>query len=949
MIEINKYLMGRKNKYDVLDYKLVTSNEFFDLSDKEKIRKIISIEGFLEAIAVSSPTLHREVKRLEKKKDKEIRGILRSVLKYYIRMCTRMTPFGLNSSASVFNFSTYDSVQTKEPKIICQVSEMWKAYLIETLLENNKFLTNVELFTNPIILRQNKIRNFSKKNHSMSSEIISIENNQLNKWILRFFENGNCVETGYEELKQNIDGLSIEIYMKFIRDLISKDFLKNKIIEDNNLEDLYNQMVELDIYPELRNLIDEIFTVESNFRIEKFLSVTKESQKIFPKVDVFHIDLVNDELGSINNKVEESLISWAKVNYLISEMFTSTEELSEYSSNFLNKYGYNTGIEIKELLYKKNQVGNFNFNHVTSDNKKLYNFFLANIFREYSVLKIDNFISEKLKNFEISKPASVDYYFRVHEDEKGEITIFPSGSEVSNDSHKVYGRFLNFFDKEISREIIKNKAESTKKMFPDHEIVDVNYSPTDYRSLNVMKNPIIHEKSINFTHSTGDINLENLYLYSDENMLEIRDVKSDKNCYFTVSNMLNYYYNSPEIVDFIMNISSSNRQEIHPISRFDNEFYMYTPRIEFDNIVLSLKKWKYFLHNNNVIKAIEKDYEKGKIERYLNLVNEDNYILIDLESEVCKNILSFEIKRKKDYIVLEEANHIINNRSLLRNYEFVTQLQLYSKKNNNKFTEIKLYDTEVKRELSIYDHMLYIKIYVDTLYESDLLKYIDQYFKDFKIDKYFFIRYYDTKKHIRLRIFSNNEINSLFKFLKEIDNLDYVSSTSMDKYEQELERYGGKDNITYVEDIFMADSSAVLENINLVNEDKVAYSFLWCYKIFELFFEDVTYETKKHFFNSDDKINYYKDYRENIKNINLEDLSSKIDEIMLQKNIPNKIGIFKSNYLENMSVNNLVEIVFSLMHMSYNRIGIDNDLEVKINEFIKIKLKEEQYKSNANK
>jgi len=116
---------------------------------------------------------------------------------------------------------------------------------------------------------------------------------------------------------------------------------------------------------------------------------------------------------------------------------------------------------------------------------------------------------------------------------------------------------------------------------------------------------------------------------------------------------------------------------------------------------------------------------------------------------------------------------------------------------------------------------LYFKIYTGTKTADEILirhvyPYVQNLWRDQKIDNYFFIRYTDPEFHIRLRVHIPDSRNYSMIFQKF---LQYVGSEietgniiriMCDTYVREIERYGDT-TIEYIENLFRIDSETVLE------------------------------------------------------------------------------------------------------------------------------------------
>jgi lantibiotic biosynthesis protein len=95
------------NKHYHFHEKLVLRTPRLPLSptpNEESLKQLIQDDGFLEAIYLASPVLHEECIKWREGKialQKDIQKIGRSLIKYYTRMTSRSTPFGLFSGCSV--------------------------------------------------------------------------------------------------------------------------------------------------------------------------------------------------------------------------------------------------------------------------------------------------------------------------------------------------------------------------------------------------------------------------------------------------------------------------------------------------------------------------------------------------------------------------------------------------------------------------------------------------------------------------------------------------------------------------------------------------------------------------------------------------------------------------------------------------------------------------------
>jgi thiopeptide-type bacteriocin biosynthesis protein len=109
---------------------------------------------------------------------------------------------------------------------------------------------------------------------------------------------------------------------------------------------------------------------------------------------------------------------------------------------------------------------------------------------------------------------------------------------------------------------------------------------------------------------------------------------------------------------------------------------------------------------------------------------------------------------------------------------------------------------------------------LETLLMSEVRPLITQLKSASSISKWFFIRYADPQFHLRIRI-QTSTLNHAAAVRRQIDSLivrairsGKIWRAQFDTYEREVERYGGLKGVLASEDIFWADSDAVLDMLS---------------------------------------------------------------------------------------------------------------------------------------
>jgi thiopeptide-type bacteriocin biosynthesis protein len=132
---------------------------------------------------------------------------------------------------------------------------------------------------------------------------------------------------------------------------------------------------------------------------------------------------------------------------------------------------------------------------------------------------------------------------------------------------------------------------------------------------------------------------------------------------------------------------------------------------------------------------------------------------------------------------------------------------------------------------------IYFKIYTGESLVDKLLSEILAISNELSIakiiDKWFFIRYYDPKFHVRLR-FHLTDSENLFYVIELMNSFitkhlfnGFIENVQLDIYVKETERYGGKDGVLLSENIFFADTLMMCELLSLLEQNKEEQRWLF--------------------------------------------------------------------------------------------------------------------------
>jgi thiopeptide-type bacteriocin biosynthesis protein len=272
----------------------------------------------------------------------------------------------------------------------------------------------------------------------------------------------------------------------------------------------------------------------------------------------------------------------------------------------------------------------------------------------------------------------------------------------------------------------------------------------------------------------------------------------------------------------------------------------FLPRVEFKNMILSPAKW-YIKKHTNFSKNANEALIDSSIKAIISAQNlpqscliaeGDNELLIDFETSIGKKIFYEKLSQSDvilhEFLSVPEDCYIENEGQKFCN-EVIIPINYTKKKTDsvptqNTANNPQNKDIQVQRTFNVGSEWLYLKLYggvksLDKILSDDILPLTNELLEEGIIEKWFFIRYEDTDKHLRIRFYHGNKpdfigivLNRLHEALKVYLNEGIIFKIQADTYQREIERYGIS-TMELSESIFFHDSKAVASVLSLIEGD----------------------------------------------------------------------------------------------------------------------------------
>lgn len=359
---------------------------------------------------------------------------------------------------------------------------------------------------------------------------------------------------------------------------------------------------------------------------------------------------------------------------------------------------------------------------------------------------------------------------------------------------------------------------------PDILFFDVAYSgELDIDNINRRKPIYGHTLSIhNYSDSsTVDIQDINLKVVGSELILFSR--KLQKRLIPRIATAYNYGRSDLPLFRLLCDLQSQGMvTSLKPDLQTRLPGSDYRPRLQYRNVIISLRSWLLKYNANFELPSHFKDYlHNCNVDRYLQVGSGDQTLLIDTESPADRVLLVSILKLRKE---LWTEEYIHSDRELVQDGQgnpFVSEIVLSYYHESPVYPSLPLYLVSHSEQRNFYpgSEWLYFEIYAHPqVLDKLLMKQIPAIMEQIngKIKGWFFIRYNEGGDHIRLRFLLQNKvyigelIQTLFQSFAPYRNTGLIRDIKICTYTRELERYAYA-GMEQVEEHFCHDTALVLE------------------------------------------------------------------------------------------------------------------------------------------
>lgn len=853
----------------------------------EKIQEIFSKKENREALFIGSPNIYNALVLWEKgenfQAEEDLKNLKGSLYKYASRLANRSTPFGMFSTVSAVDVTSETSLNIGDSALgrVTKFDMYFLGSFLPILTKNDaiqsvlKYYINNSIYT---VFDKYRYVEYYFKDNVRFHKISEVEITQYLEMIFEKSKNGIFLSDLKAELIS--DDVSSEDATAFINTLIESQFIVSELEFTITGDDYFEKLTR--VFSEKRfefyeaqviknliiNLKEKINGLDTNNINDPavYAEIHAVVNEQLDNVDIsklFQVDSFRKiENGSVSFKTLKALRPAISVLNKLQSTYENPnlkefkkkfqERFEEYEQPLVNVldpdigigYGKQSGAKtplVDDLAISPNYLKE---RQVTLDVKKT--FLLKKLIQATKDnLQAVDLTDEEINKFEEDETLYSDTFSAFmnifHEDGKEKIHLKSVSGPTAN---MLIGRFSHL-DTRIA-DLCNEVCEIENQLHPDKIIAEIVHLP-QARTGNVLCRGFQRKYEIPYLGNASverenQILIEDLYVSVKGGKIVLRSKRLNKEILPRLSNAHNFGSNALPIYHFLCDLQDQNSFGFgFSWGGLQNEFD-FLPRVNYKDIVLSRATWNInkgemdsiLAHDESkAVEVVREFRRKRNISDIIYITQGDNEVLINFNNELSCTVFYFMLKGER-FLQLKEF--LFEEDTITNNY--CNEIVISAHRNIEKKVELPAENQYVSKEstenietsFSIGEKWLYYKFYCGERAGEELLNrainpIVEELHGKGLIDKWFFIRYYDTNgHHIRFRVLLNNVnlftdcIQIIKNYLKPFEETQIIWKTQTDNYLRELQRYGFE-AIEDTETLFFNDSACTLQFANMIEGD----------------------------------------------------------------------------------------------------------------------------------
>jgi hypothetical protein len=692
----------------------------------DDINFLLSIDYFGEAIYIASPSLYEDIYIKNKRTEKVILPFIR----YFIRACTRCTPYGLFAGCEIIsvereqkNLSFIEIERENEYQTYSRIDMEYLCDFIRILEQNYDIRNQITYHVNTTLYHIHKSLRYIEYSIKNGKRKYSFSEVKLSDYLELIIKKALLHSCTIKELASEIvsDDVNLIEAIEFINELIESQILISTLEPSVSGNDLIIQIKDkLDNAGYNNESIDKILSllclsdkmqIGTRYNIYREIDSTLSNLFPSPKKNLLHIDcLIPLKKASIGNQICNTVLDGLSV---LSRLISARENelVVSFRKTFYSRYEEQE-IPLVIALDPQVGVGFGDWKENQGDvNPLVDDLAISNVINQNSTIVLDSFSQLLISKYEkciknnsnsinitnddlkLFTDTSLGYLpnqlytiikvIDINEDNTT-ATIFLNGF-TGPSSANLFSRFC-YLNKKV-HDFTKEITDAENSFFQDKIVAEISHLPED-RMGNIQMHPHNRKYEISYLSNPCNSDSEIICIPIDDIMISVphgqkiilRSKKYNKEVVPRLTTAHNYTNGLP-VYYFLCSIQHQNMQSLS----FDWGPFFNTkpllPRVTYNNIILFSAQWKLssldLPKQDNIpfddyyTHFLEWKNSKGMPD-LVEIVEYDNTLLIDFTKKTMVKLFLDYITKKKSCI--------------LKEFLFANNKRPFVTRNNNYFT-----------------------------------------------------------------------------------------------------------------------------------------------------------------------------------------------------------------------------------------------------------------------